>query len=83
MRVMILAWAVIVETSLRVAAQELYPWCSQRETLHCYYMTREQCELTLDYHGFCVANPELASAPMNQATLRSRSVRRAERGGGG
>jgi hypothetical protein len=25
--------------------------------LQCYYATREQCEFTVDYHGFCVANP--------------------------
>jgi hypothetical protein len=39
-------------------AEELYPWCIQSDTLHCYYMTREQCEEAVDYHGFCVANPE-------------------------
>jgi hypothetical protein len=39
-------------------AEELYPWCIQSDTLHCDYMTREQCEEAVDYHGFCVANPE-------------------------
>jgi hypothetical protein len=43
-------------------ASESYPWCTQDETLHCYYMTREQCEETVDYHGFCVANPDIRSA---------------------
>jgi hypothetical protein len=27
------------------------------ESLQCYYATQEQCEFTVDYHGFCVANP--------------------------
>jgi Protein of unknown function (DUF3551) len=41
------------------AAQETsYPWCVQGGMLRCYYMSREQCEQTVDYHGFCVANPE-------------------------
>ena len=39
-------------------AEELYPWCTESDTLHCYYMTREQCEEAVDYHGFCVVNPE-------------------------
>lgn len=38
-------------------AEEAFPWCVQGETLQCYYATREQCELTVNYHGFCVANP--------------------------
>ena len=41
------------------AAQETsYPWCVQGGMLRCYYMNREQCEQTVDYHGFCVANPD-------------------------
>jgi hypothetical protein len=35
-----------------------YPWCVQGSNLHCYYMNREQCEETVDYHGFCVPNPD-------------------------
>jgi hypothetical protein len=42
-------------------AQNVFPWCSQGDILHCYYRTREQCEITVDYHGFCVANPEAPS----------------------
>jgi hypothetical protein len=38
-------------------AEESFPWCVQGENLQCYYATREQCEFTVDYHGFCVANP--------------------------
>jgi hypothetical protein len=38
-------------------AEESFPWCVQSETLQCYYATRDQCELTVNYHGFCVANP--------------------------
>jgi hypothetical protein len=40
------------------ASEQSYPWCTQGDTLHCYYMNRAQCEETVDYHGFCVANPE-------------------------
>src|SRR5271166_710227 len=32
-------------------AEEAFPWCVQGETLQCYYATREQCELTVNYHG--------------------------------
>jgi hypothetical protein len=38
-----------------------YPWCTQGGALHCYYMNRQQCEETVDYHGFCVANPDYAA----------------------
>ena len=38
----------------------VYPWCTQGSLLHCYYMTREQCEQTVDYHGFCVRNPDVS-----------------------
>jgi len=41
-----------------VAQETSYPWCVQGSMLRCYYMSREQCEQTVDYHGFCVANPE-------------------------
>ena len=41
-------------------AEESYSWCTQGGLLHCYYMTREQCEQTVDYHGFCVPNPDVA-----------------------
>jgi hypothetical protein len=52
------------------AAEESYPWCVQGSVLHCYYMTRERCEMTVDYHGFCVANPEVSSQS-NEAARRS------------
>jgi hypothetical protein len=41
-------------------AAESYPWCTQGSLLHCYYTTREQCEQTVDYHGFCVPNPDVS-----------------------
>src|SRR5215831_2224965 len=50
-----------------VIAEVSYPWCTQGGTLRCYYMTREQCEQTVDYHGFCVANP---AAPQNNASVQ-------------
>jgi hypothetical protein len=40
------------------AEAQTYPWCTQRENLQCYYMNRGQCEETVDYHGFCVPNPD-------------------------
>jgi hypothetical protein len=48
-------------------AEESFGWCTQGSLLHCYYMTREQCEMTVDYHGFCVPNPN-ASPQKNEAT---------------
>jgi hypothetical protein len=46
------------------ASEQSYPWCTQGDTLHCYYKNREQCEQTVDYHGFCVANPEYLQTKM-------------------
>lgn len=40
------------------AHAQTYPWCTQGENLQCYYMNRAQCEETVDYHGFCVPNPD-------------------------
>jgi Protein of unknown function (DUF3551) len=51
----------VAGTATPSAAEESYPWCVQGSVLHCYYMTREQCEMTVDYHGFCVANPDVLS----------------------
>jgi hypothetical protein len=25
----------------------------------CWYMTQEQCEQAVNYHGFCVTNPDV------------------------
>jgi hypothetical protein len=45
--------------SLPAPAQaKSYPWCARYENLQCYYITREQCEETVDYHGFCEMNPD-------------------------
>lgn len=54
----IVGGALIASAAAPGRAEESYPWCAQGEVLHCYYETREQCELTVDYRGFCVANPE-------------------------
>jgi hypothetical protein len=49
------------------AAQETsYPWCVQGSVLRCYYMSRAQCEQTVDYHGFCVSNPEYREGEKQQ-----------------
>ena len=52
---------ISAETSRATADEYSYPWCRQGGTLHCYYMNREQCEETVDYHGFCVTNSEYQS----------------------
>jgi hypothetical protein len=36
-----------------------YSWCTVAEEVHCYYTTRQQCEETVDYHGFCEQNPDV------------------------
>jgi hypothetical protein len=51
--------AIAAGGAVPTAAQaESYPWCTQGSSLHCYYMNREQCEETVDYHGFCEPNPD-------------------------
>jgi hypothetical protein len=53
----VLAVALVAGQPTSVRAEQSYPWCAQGDnTLHCYYVTREQCEQAVDYHGFCVAN---------------------------
>jgi hypothetical protein len=54
--------ALIAERTTPAVAETIYPWCVQGEILQCYYATREQCELTADYHGFCVSNPDASSS---------------------
>ena len=44
------------------ADAQSYPWCTSDEEVHCYYATREQCEEAVDYHGFCVTNPDYQAA---------------------
>jgi hypothetical protein len=51
------AW-IIANTRPAAAQQITYPWCVSGEEIHCYYATREQCQETVDYHGFCVMNPD-------------------------
>ena len=54
------------------AAQAVsYPWCTQGEELHCYYSTREQCEEEVDYHGFCIANPDYSQSSNTPPPRRS------------
>jgi hypothetical protein len=55
--VAILSGAFVAASRMSGEAEDSYPWCVQGETLQCYYATREQCELTVNCHGFCVANP--------------------------
>jgi hypothetical protein len=74
----ILGLAFVAGQPTSATAQQSYPWCAQGDNiLHCYYMTREQCEAAVDYHGFCVANsnaPTLNNeAP--QPRLRKRGMK--------
>ena len=41
------------------AVSPSYPWCVQASIYRCWYMTREQCEQAVDYHGFCVTDPNV------------------------
>ncbi len=41
------------------AESPLYPWCAQGSIIRCWYMTREQCEEAVNYHGFCVTDPNV------------------------
>jgi len=36
-----------------------YPWRAQGSIIRCWYMTREQCEEAVNYHGFCVTDPNV------------------------
>ncbi len=64
--------ALIGAQTTPAAAQDVpYPWCTQGSALHCYYMNHQQCEETVDYHGFCVANPDYR--PQNNDVRRRAS----------
>jgi hypothetical protein len=52
--------AMALGTAAPAAAESpSYPWCVQGSTLHCWYMTREQCEETVNHHGFCATDPNV------------------------
>jgi hypothetical protein len=62
----ILGAAVVAGQPTSASAQS-YPWCAQGDSIvHCYYMTREQCEAAVNYHGFCLANSSMPT-PNNEA----------------
>jgi hypothetical protein len=63
----ILAFALIAALPAPASAQS-YPWCTSDEEVHCYYATQQQCEEAVDYHGFCVMNPDYQAS--NSATPR-------------
>jgi hypothetical protein len=67
-----LAIVIVAGYPKSVTAEE-YPWCTQGETLQCWYMTRDQCGQAVDYHGFCVAN---SSAPTSNNEVLQPGVRR-------
>jgi hypothetical protein len=57
---LIAAIAALGIASPATAESQSYPWCIQGGTYRCWYMTREQCEEAVNYHGFCVINPDVA-----------------------
>ena len=72
----ILGFAFVVGQPTSVTAEQSYPWCAQGDNiLHCYYMTREQCEAAVNNHGFCVANSNMPTLS-NQAPQRPLRRRR-------
>jgi hypothetical protein len=42
-----------------IAESPSYPWCIQGSIYRCWFMTREQCELTVNHRGFCVTDPNV------------------------
>jgi hypothetical protein len=66
----ILCVALTTSQTTSVIAEESYPWCTEGETIQCYYMTREQCEEAVNYHGFCISNPNAPTLNTNAAQPR-------------
>ena len=74
MTVAILGFAFVTGQPTSATAQS-YPWCAQGDNiLHCYYMTREQCEAAVNYHGFCIANSTVPT--LNNEAPQPRQGRR-------
>ena len=56
--------AIALGTAAPAAAESpSYPWCVQASIYRCWYMTREQCEEAVNYHGFCVTDPNVPRRP--------------------
>ncbi|HEY2534670.1 MAG TPA: hypothetical protein VGJ20_43315 [Xanthobacteraceae bacterium] len=52
--------ALALATARPAAAQSpSYPWCASGSVYRCWYMTREQCEEAVHWHGFCVTDPNV------------------------
>jgi hypothetical protein len=62
--IVLVAAAAVAHPITAQASEQSYPWCTQEDILHCYYLNREQCEETVDYHGFCVPNPDYRQSKM-------------------
>jgi hypothetical protein len=60
--------ALIAGQPAPAAADVSYPWCAQGEEIHCYYSSREQCEEDVDYHGFCISNPDYSPSNSTRRT---------------
>jgi hypothetical protein len=71
----ILGLAFVAGQPTPVTAEQSYPWCAQGDSiLHCYYMTREQCEAAVNNDGFCVTNSNVPT--LNNEAPRPRLQRR-------
>jgi Protein of unknown function (DUF3551) len=42
-----------------IAESPSYPWCIQGTIYRCRFMTLEQCELTVNFRGSCVTDPNV------------------------
>jgi hypothetical protein len=72
----VLAVALVAGQPTSVRAEQSYPWCAQGDnTVHWYYVTREQCEQAVDYHGFCVANSNVPTPNDEAPQQRIRASR--------
>jgi hypothetical protein len=56
--------AIALGAAAPAAADEpSYPWCVQGSIYRCWYTSRAQCEEAVNYHGFCVTDPNVPRRP--------------------
>jgi hypothetical protein len=53
------------------AQESPYPWCAVKDDPECIYMTFQQCEESVDWHGICENNPNLPP-PRDEAPKQTR-----------
>jgi hypothetical protein len=63
----VVLWAA--QPAAAVAKDDLpYPWCALKGDPECTFMTFQQCEESVDWHGVCESYPNLP--PPNAGTVR-------------